>query len=99
MTKQKIFTPEFLKEIGFKLVKEEKSKYPPHQIYGEAIDVRTNGMTVINWNEEGAGCTYFGEKLEPNTWVYVGKDGGTRAAFNGYVFTQDDMRKVLQLTW
>lgn len=94
---EKIFTPEFLEEIGFTLVKEEKSTYKPYQIYGEAKD-RT-GMTVLNWNEDGPSMTYFREPLEPCIYLGVGKDGGTRTAFNGYVFNQDDVRKVLSLTW
>lgn len=93
----KIFTPEFLKEIGFNLIKEEKSEYSPYQIYGQAKD-RT-GMTIIYWNEQGAGCTYFGEKLEENNYFLIEKDGGTRTVFNGYVFNQEDVKKVLSLTW
>lgn len=95
--KQKIFTADFLKEIGFTLVEEKKSEYEPYAIYGKAKD-RT-GMTIIEWCEEGYSCTYFREKLEPNTSVGILKDAGTRTAFNGYVFTQDDVRKLLSLTW
>ena len=94
---EKIFTPEFLAEIGFKLVYEKISEYKPNRPYGSAKD-RT-GMTLIFWNEEGASCTYFGEKLEPNTVFCIEKDGGTRTAFNGYVFNQDDVRRLLKLTW
>lgn len=92
-----IFTNDFLKEIGFTLVKRTISKYSPYQEYGEAKD-RT-GMTILNWNNGGASCTYFGEKLEPNIFFVIGKDGGTRTAFNGYVFSEDDVRKLLKLTW
>ena len=95
--KEEIFTDEFLKEIGFTLIEKKKSEFKPHHIYGKAKD-RT-GMTIIQWNEEGHSCTYFGDKLEANASVGVLKDAGTRTAFNGYVFTQDDMRKVLSLTW
>jgi len=95
--KEKIFTPEFLEEIGFNLVEESPSKFSPYAIYGEAKD-RT-GMTVLNWCEAGHSCTYFGEQLDPNTSLSIGKDGGTRFAFNGYVFTQDDVRQLLKLTW
>ena len=95
--KQEIFTDEFLKEIGFALIEKKKSEFKPYPIYGKAKD-RT-GMTIIEWCDEGHSCTYFGDKLEPNTSVGVLKDGGTRHAFNGYVYTQDDLRKVLSLTW
>ena len=94
---EKIFTSEFLKEIGFALISEEKSKFKPYSIYGKAKD-RT-GMTVLSWCEEGHSCTYFGDKLEPNTSLGIKKDGGTRYAFNGYVFNQDDVRTLLKLTW
>ena len=94
--KVKIFTPEFLKEIGFNLVHETKSEYRPFMYYGRAKD--KIGMTHILWNEEGHSCTYFGDKLEPNTSVEIRKDGDTRTAFNGYVFSQDEVRLLLKLT-
>ena len=92
-----IFTEEFLTEIGFILVEKNKSEFKPYPIYGKAKD-RT-GMTIICWCDEGHSCTYFGEKLQPNTSFSVEKDGGTRYAFNGYAYTQDDVRKILSLTW
>lgn len=91
-----IFTDAFLKEIKFTLIERKMSEFKPYHVYGKAKD-RT-GMTIIEWNEEGHSCTYFGEKLEPNTSVGILKDGGTRHAFNGYVYTQDDFRKILSLT-
>lgn len=94
--KPKIFTPEFIKEIQFVLVSEKVSEYKPHEIYGTIKD--RIGMTYIHWNEQGHHCTYFGTPLEPNTSVTVRKDGDTRTAFNGYVFTQDDVRQILKLT-
>ena len=86
----KIFTEEFLKEINFTLVSYEEG-------YGKAKD--RIGMTWISWNEEGRSCTYFGEKLAPNTSVGIRKDGDTRTAFEGYVFNQDDVRRLLKMTW
>ena len=93
----KIFTPEFLKEIGFTVVSEKRSEYHPFQIYGCAKD--RIGLTHIYWNEEGCHCTYFGEALQPNTAVSIRKDADTRTVFNGYVFCQDDVRHLLRLTW
>lgn len=87
---EKIFTPEFIKEIGFKLVSEENG-------YGCIVD--KIGMTHIYWNEEGVCCTYFREKLEPNISMAIRKDADTRYAFNGYVFNQDDVRNLLKMTW
>lgn len=102
----KIFTPEFLEEIGFK----EEKKYisqgflgsPDREIfvkppYGRAIDKRTNGMTVLSWNEEGTKINYFSEPVEENIFLAIGKDGGTRTGFNGIVHNQDDVRKLLKL--
>ncbi len=94
---EKIFTPEFIKEIGFVLVYEKNSEFPPYQIYGFIKD-RT-GMTHIQWNEDGHSCTYFGVPLEQNVSMEIKKDAGTRTAFNGYVFNQDDVRNLLRLTW
>jgi len=94
---EKIFTPEFLKEIGFTLVYEKISEYKPHKPLGKAKD--RIGLTYIYWNEAGHSCTYFGEKLEENVSLLITKDGDTRKAFNGYVFNQDDVRRLLKLTW
>ena len=99
---------DFIKEVledpktfgKFEIVKYSQSKYddPKTNVwYGEAKD-RT-GMTVINWCTKGHGVTYFGKKLEPNMSVTIGKDGGTRTAFNGYCFTREDFERVLKLTW
>jgi len=95
--KQDIFTEEFLKEIGFTLTEKKESQFKPHSIYGKAQD--RIGLTILQWCEEGHSCTYFGDKLEPNTSLGILKDGGTRTVFNGYVYTQDDVRKILSLTW
>lgn len=87
-----IFTPAFLEEIGFVLISFKDG-------YGKAIDKRTNGMTVLSWSCQGHHCTYFGEKLEPNISFGIRKDGDTRCAFNGYIFNQDDVRRLLKMTW
>ena len=97
--KEDIFTPEFLKEIGFVLVSLKKSDDTKDKFYGHAMDEATQGMTVLYWNTEGHSCTYFGEDLEPNTSFRIGKDADTWTAFNGYVFNQDDVRRILNLTW
>lgn len=89
-----IFTDQFLQEIGFKRILLESSAN-----YGKAVDLRTNGMTELYWNTEGHICTYFGERLQQNVSFSIKKDGGTRYAFNGYVFSQDDVVRLLKLTW
>lgn len=88
-----IFTDEFLESICFKRV--VVSGEPQ---YGKAIDKRTNGMTVLYWNNEGSSMTYFGEKLEKNVTLGIRKDADTRYVFNGYVFSQDEVRLLLKLT-
>ena len=95
--REDIFTEEFLKEIGFTLTEKKKSEFKPYPIYGKAKD--RIGLTILQWCDEGHSCTYFGDKLEPNTSLGILKDGGTRTVFNGYVYTQDDVRKILSLTW
>jgi len=95
--KQEIFTDEFLKEIGFTLIEKKKGEFKPYPIYGKAKDIF--GMSIIQWCDEGHSCTYFGDSLKPNTSVALLKDGGTRKVFDGYVYTQDDFRKILSLTW
>lgn len=93
-------TPALLEELGFKLTSYKQNKYKDgDHFYGKAVDKRTNGMTVLSWNTQGASCTYFGDKLEPNIYLRIGKDGDTRAAFSGYVFNEQDFRKVISLTW
>ena len=78
--------------IGFTITKDDGQ-------YGKAIHTKTSGMTVINWNREGHSCTYFGERLDDNVSVTIYKDGGTRTAFAGYVFTKEDLLTTLKLTW
>lgn len=93
--RQDIFTPEFLKEIGFKPEESESTKSNPEQ-YGKAKD--KIGLTHLYWNNEGRSVTYFGDKLEPNVHMTLRKDADTRSVFVGYVFSQDDVRKILKLT-
>ena len=88
-----MITDEFLKEIGFKRTYGEDGSQ-----YGKAEDVRT-GITRLAWNHEGHSVTYFGEPLEPNVAFGIKKDGGTRTAFSGYVFSLDDVRHLLKMTW
>lgn len=100
-----IFTDDFIKKIGFKKVDSyvledfdgTKTTYKVNPPYGRAEC--PNGMTILQWNNEGVPCTYFGEKLKPNVSFSIGKDGGTRKAFNGYVYSQEDVIKLLDLTW
>lgn len=94
--KNNIFTDEFLKESGYTVTKRERSKFGDKHIYGEAKD-RT-GMSIINWNESGHSCTYFGAPLESNVSFMLSKDGGTRTAFNGYVYNQEEVKTILRLT-
>lgn len=94
MEKQDIFTDEFLEEIGFKRVFHEHS---PPPIYGRADSIKTSGIVGFSWNTKGPHCTYWGEPLEPSTHLTIYRDWRTRSVFNGYVFTQDDVRKLLTL--
>jgi hypothetical protein len=91
-----IITNTLLKELGFTLISRTNSTFSPYQVYGKAKD--KTGMTLIHWNEEGASCTYSGDKLEPNNYLTIEKDGGTRTVFNGYVFNKEDVIHLLKLT-
>jgi len=85
-------------ENKFTITKYYESEFGKKGVfYGEARD--KPGMTVINWVTSGYGVTYFGDKLKPNIGVSIGKDGGTRYAFNGYCYLKEDFLKVLTLTW
>lgn len=98
---------DFIKEVledpntfgGFEITsyKESDYLYKKGTWYGMAQD-RT-GMTVIHWATDGHSCNYFGDKIEPNIVVSIGKDAGTRFAFNGYCFNREDFERVLKLTW
>lgn len=83
---------EFMRELGFNTIRDDG-------VYGEAIDIRTNGMTIINWNREGHSCTYFGDKLESNINLEIKKDGGTRTVFCGYIFNENELKDILRMTW
>lgn len=82
---------DFLDSIGFRVIKDDGQ-------YGEAHFKRSE-MTHIKWNREGHSCTYFGKSLKPNISVTVYKDGGTRTAFNGYIYTDEDLIGILEKTW
>jgi len=90
MRKEKIFSDDFLNQIGFK---REPAKGEP--VYGKA----SNGMTWLSWNNHGHNVTYFGQPLRSNVSLRISKDGDTRTVFNGYVFTRADVIKILNLTW
>ncbi len=86
-----VFDKDYLKSIGFNVTKDNGQ-------YGEAKCIRANGMTVIQWNREGHSCTYFGDKLEKNVSVGIKKDGGTRTAFSGYVYSREQLELIINLT-
>lgn len=86
-----LFEKEYLKSIGYKVTKEDGQ-------CGEAIDIKTNGMTKLAWNREGHWCTYFGDKLEKNVSFGLYKDGGTRTAFSGYIYDREQLELILKLT-
>lgn len=86
------FSKSFMKDLGFKTTKDDGT-------YGVAKDIRTNGMTVIYWNRGGHSCTYFGDKLEKNISVTIRKDGDSRTAFNGYIFHENQLKDLLEMTW
>ena len=89
-----IFTDAFLEEIGF--VRVECSGSPQ---YGKAKSIKNSGITGLQWNNGGASCTYSGEPLNRNVYLGISKDWETRKAFNGYVFTKDDVKRLLNLTY
>ena len=82
----------FMKSIGFKTTKDDG-------IFGEAKDIKSNGMTIINWNRNGRIYSYFGKKLDKNIDISIKKDGGTRTAFDGYIFCEHQLKELLELTW
>ena len=104
---ENIFTDDFLEEIGFAPVTEyenedfegNKTTYKVSHPYGRAIDKRGN-MTILTWNLNGPSITYYKEPVEKGAIYFeVRKDGGGRVAFNGYVWTQEEVRTVLNFTW
>jgi hypothetical protein len=87
-----IFDKEFIESLGFTVKKDDGQ-------YGQASCSR-NGMTVLHWNRSGHHCTYFGDPVvDYNCCFSVKKDGYTRCAFNGYVFSRDDVERILRMTW
>lgn len=85
-----IITIPLLKELGFKLDTYKDG-------YGKASSIRMAGKTVITWNEEGYSCDYFGNPLKPNVAIAIKEDGGTRTVFNGCIYNQTDLRKIVEL--
>jgi hypothetical protein len=104
---EKILTDEVLEELGFirQLSYESEDfktgKITVHEVnppYGRAIDKRTNGMTVLQWNNDGYQKNYFREPLEDNVMLLIGKDGGTRTSFHGFVYSKEDVKFILDRT-
>lgn len=88
-----LFDPVFLESQGFKVVKDDGQ-------YGSAVDIRTNGITVLEWNRKGPSVTYFGDKVAPGASYFgILKDGGTRKAFSGYIRHRSDITMLLNMTW
>jgi len=65
--------------------------------YGVATS--PDGMTSISWATDGHSVTYYGDVLVPNLSLLIKKDGGTRTAFNGYVFSKEEVLTLLKQTW
>ena len=89
--KEDIFDKDYLESLGFYIVSDDGQ-------YGKATF--GNGATVIQWNRWGHHCTYYGKPIEEyNCSFSIRKDGGTRYAFNGYVFSRKDIERLLEMTW
>jgi len=86
---------QLVEELGFIVIDIKKSNYKPFKEYGKAKD--KYGMTFLKWNNEGASCDYFGNKLEDNIFITIEKDAGTRTVFNGIVHNIDELKLILKL--
>lgn len=91
-------TTEVLSSLEFHLTKYEESDWKIGVFYGTAESLFPKGMTIINWNTRGCSCTYNGDKLQPNIAISVMKDGGTRTVFNGYIFNEEQLKTIINLT-
>lgn len=86
------FDKEFIESLGFEVIKDDGQ-------YGEAVCKRSC-MINIHWNRQGHHMTYFGDSInEYNCSFSVMKDGKTRTVFSGYVFSKDDIERILKMTW
>jgi hypothetical protein len=88
------FEKEFIESLGFEVESDDGQ-------YGKAVSTRgCRGMTVLQWNRHGAHCTYFGDPVEKYNCIFaIKKDGGTRYAFDGYVFSKENIKDLLEMTW
>lgn len=84
------FDKDFLKENNFKLKKDDGK-------YGYAQSIKPNGYVTLEFNRGGIGLSYLGDKLEPNIAIGLKLDGGTRTAFNGIIYSEEDFITVLKL--
>ena len=91
-----IFTPEFLKEIGFEGGSSPPAKYREKDEYGRAESLRPKGKVILSWNNAGYGTDYFGNKRDKNVFLCIEEDGGTRKVYYGVVFSQEDVRFILK---
>lgn len=84
------FNEAFLKENNFKLIRDDGK-------YGYAESIKPNGYVTLEFNRGGIGLSYLGDKLEPNIAIGLKLDGGTRTAFNGIIYSEEDFITVLKL--
>jgi len=84
-----IFHVDFLARKGFVVLEDDG-------VRGVAVD--RSGWKVLNWNREGCGVSYFGEKMEKNSWLEVHMDGGTRKGFHGVVYNREHVELLIDLT-
>ncbi|HRW21312.1 MAG TPA: hypothetical protein P5509_05010 [Bacteroidales bacterium] len=88
-----LFSKDFLKRLGFEITKDDGQ-------YGKAESIRPKGKILLSWNRDGAHCDYFGTPItEYNAFFGVEEDGGTRTAFNGIVYSEQDIERILKLTY
>lgn len=90
--KEDIFDKKYIESIGFKLDKDDGQ-------YGKATRIKDGGMTLIRWNRQGPTQTYLGKRFEKKAASFsIHKDGDTRMAFNGHIFSRKDIETLFKLT-
>jgi len=84
------FKKEFLLSLGFKVTEDNGQ-------YGKAESIRPKGKILLSWNREGTNINYFGDPMPggKNSFFGVEEDGGTRTGFNGIVYSEDDVKFIV----
>lgn len=89
--KEDYFDKEFMKSIGFEVIKDNGQ-------YGEAHSIIPKGKIIINFNRDYAYDYLTRNPVPESNFVGIKEDGGTRIVFSGFITSKEDLKFILSKT-